>query len=88
MCIQIQYHCKIIDGKDVEVSLEEDMLDFDKDENSSKVSLATIACIRQTCKEEESRVRIEVIDQSEESQLAGASYTPHLRNNGNKLNKE
>jgi hypothetical protein len=40
------YHYKIINGKEVEVSTEEDMLDFDEDENSPKVSLATITCIR------------------------------------------
>jgi hypothetical protein len=32
--------------KEVEVSAEEDMLDYDKDEKSPKISLATIMCTR------------------------------------------
>jgi hypothetical protein len=62
------YHCKIIDGKEVEVSTEEDMLDSDKDENSPKVSLTSITCIRKTCKEDESKVLNKVIVQKEEVQ--------------------
>jgi hypothetical protein len=43
---KLTYHSKIIDGKEVEASVEEDILDSDEDENSPKVSLASITCIR------------------------------------------
>jgi len=83
MCIQSlislqNYRCE------VEVSLEEDILDSDKGENSAKASLASTTCIRQTHKEEESKVHNEVINQKEEVQPSIIRYTPpQLRNNDN-----
>jgi hypothetical protein len=44
------------------------MLESDMDENSPKVSLATITCTKKTRKEEGSRVLNEVIGQKEEVQ--------------------
>jgi hypothetical protein len=41
----VTHHCKIIDGKEVEVSTEEDMLESNMDEKSPKVSLEKITCI-------------------------------------------
>ena len=46
-------HCKIINGKEVEVSREEDTSDFDADTSSSEVSVTTVTCIQQACKKEE-----------------------------------
>jgi hypothetical protein len=42
------------------------MLDFDEDENSRKVSLASITYMRQTQKEDESKALNKVIVQKEE----------------------
>jgi hypothetical protein len=38
---------------EVEAFVEEDMLEFDDDETTPKISLATITCTRQTWKKEE-----------------------------------
>jgi hypothetical protein len=50
-----------------------------------RLSLATITCTWQT-KEEESRVRNEVIGQKEAQPYIVTYTPPHLRNNGNSLN--
>jgi hypothetical protein len=65
------------------------MLDSDKDENSPKVSLASITCIRQSRKEDESKVLNKVIVQEEEVQPPIVQYTPpHLRNSGTIRNSQ
>jgi uncharacterized OB-fold protein len=46
------YHFKIINKKEVEVYVEEYMSNYDEDE-SPKVSLASITCIRHNCKEDD-----------------------------------
>ena len=50
------YYCKIINGKEELVSTKEDTSKFDVYEDSPKVSLATITCIKQTYKGESSKV--------------------------------
>ena len=44
-------HCKIIDGKEVQISFKEDTYDSDLDTNSLEVSIATITYTQKTCTE-------------------------------------
>jgi len=51
------YQCKIIDGKEVQVAVESDTSDSDREENSTNISLASITCIKHTYEEEESNLQ-------------------------------
>jgi hypothetical protein len=51
------------------------MLDFDEDEKSPKISLATIMCTRKTCKEEESRVHNKVIAKKRSATIYSKVYS-------------
>jgi hypothetical protein len=71
------YHYKNIDGKEVQVSTEEDLLDTDEDENSPKVSLASTSCIKQTHKGDKSDVLVQ-----EDKPPIGRYTPPHMRRKG------
>ena len=45
--------CKIIKRKEVHVSVEKDTSNFDANTSSSDVSITTITCIQQTCKDKD-----------------------------------
>jgi len=73
----------------IEVVIEEDLLDYGEDENSSKVSLASITCIRQTLKEDASTVLNKGIVHKKEVQPPIVQYNPPpLRNNGTICNSQ
>jgi hypothetical protein len=77
MCTQTHISLQNYNGKEVQVVTEEDLLDIDEDENSPKVSLASITCIKQTHEEDKS----EVLVQEEKPPIV--RYTPpHMRRKG------
>ena len=55
-CLSTQTsHCKSIDGKEVQASVEEDT--SDSDTNSPEVSIASLTCVPKTCIEKDSQVQ-------------------------------
>jgi hypothetical protein len=77
------YHCKILNGKEVEVPAKEGMSNSDEEE-SPNVSLESITCIRQGCKE-----NYKVPIQEKEMQPFTTHYiSPHLRNSSTICNSQ
>jgi hypothetical protein len=65
----------------VQVVVEKDLLNTDEDDNSAKVSLASITCIKRTNEEDKSKVLV----QKEKTPIE--HYTPpHMRRKGTNHN--
>ena len=76
-------HCQIINGKEVEVSREDDTSDSE-DTNSSKVPVVKVTCIQQSCKKEELETpKIDHNQQKERKSFTERYIPPQVRSHDN-----